>query len=182
MLFMIKKTQLLFLFIFICFLGIAQNPEEMLNKWSYRSPIEKVYLHLDRENYVAGETAWFKAYLSSDWQPDTISTTLFVELLNEFSALIERKALPVFVGAATGQIELPDTLSTGNYIIRAYTATMLNHDPEFVYKKGVFVYGKKKKQSIAVPELQNKVLLTFFHEGGNIIECFNTCFAFKTND
>lgn len=155
----------------------AQQPENLLEKWSASHPIEKIYLHLDRDNYVAGETAWFKAYLSSDWQPDTISTTLYVELLNERSAIISRKTLPVFVGAANGDIELGDSLSTGMYTIRAYTATMMNQDPDFVYKRCVFIYGKRQKAPVA--ETEPAVQLNFFPEGGNMVEGVNNNIAFK---
>ena len=56
--------------------SMAQLPAEILDQWSAKSPIEKAYLHFDRENYLAGETIWLKAYLYSDYQPDVISTTL----------------------------------------------------------------------------------------------------------
>src|SRR5215212_9304745 len=85
-----------------CFLTIifslpvtAQKPEELLTNWSRISPIEKIHLHLDRENYLAGESAWFKAYLYSDYQPDTISTTLYLELVNEESVVLSKKVLPI---------------------------------------------------------------------------------------
>ncbi|MBI5856228.1 MAG: hypothetical protein HZB42_01155 [Sphingobacteriales bacterium] len=156
--------------------GQAQKPENLLNNWSARSPIEKIYLHLDRDNYIAGETIWFKAYLSSDWQPDTISTTLYVELVNEKLSVVQRKTLPVFLAAAFGQIELPDSLSSGNYVLRAYTTTMLNQDASFIYKKSVFVFGSKENR----PDTPiQKMKLEFFPEGGNLINGFNSSVAFK---
>ena len=60
--------------------GYAQKPGDFLDKWAAKSPIEKVYLHFDREVYRAGEKAWFKAYLYSDFFSDTISTSLYVDL------------------------------------------------------------------------------------------------------
>ena len=60
-----KKIKIIGLLLLVCLLGFAQKPDELLQKWSEKSPIEKVYLHFDRENYIAGETAWFKAYLYS---------------------------------------------------------------------------------------------------------------------
>ena len=116
------KRSLLLLSILCLFLGAdAQKPEELLGQLAKQSPIEKAYLHFDRDNYLAGETAWFKAYLYSDYQPDTISSVLYVELLNESSVLISRKVLPVLLGCTNGQIELPDSLITGTYFIRTYS-------------------------------------------------------------
>ena len=78
-----KKLLLLFCILFFKLAGKGQQPDELLGRWSKKSPIEKTWLHFDRDNYLAGETAWFKAYLYSDYQPDTISTSLYVELYNQ---------------------------------------------------------------------------------------------------
>src|SRR5689334_22651695 len=121
-----KKIYTFFLSTLICCTTKAQKPDELLSQLSDQSPIEKVYLHLDRDIYMSGETIWFKAYLLSDFLPDTISTSLYVELLDETSRIISRKIEPVLFYSARGQIELSDSLSTGSYFIRAYSPTMLN--------------------------------------------------------
>lgn len=160
----------------------TQKPEDWLNIWSKKSPIEKIYLHLDRENYIAGETIWFKAYLYSDYQPDTISTSLYVELLNTSFETINRKVLPVFLGNTIGQIELPDSLLTGNYIIRAYTLTMMNQDPAFLYKKSILIYGQKDKAGNSAGRISENLRIDFFPEGGNLISGVTNTIAFKATD
>jgi len=165
------------LFLFLTARG--QKPEDMLTRWSERSPIEKTYLHFDRDNYLAGETAWFKAYLYSDYQPDTISTSLYVELLNESAVVISRKVLPVFLGGTSGQFELPDSLSTGSYLVRAYTSTMLNGNADFIYKRSLFIYGKKAQ---ALRPGEKMTRLEFFPEGGNFVNGLSTTIAFKATD
>ncbi len=159
----------------------AQMPEEILEKWAAVSPIEKVYLSFDRENYVAGETAFFQAYLSSDWQPDTISTSLYVELLNDQNEIAEKRVFPVFLGVATGQVDFAESLKMGCYTIRAFTATMMSHSPEFVYRKKLFVYGKAATRNapvIPVPAIR----LDFFPEGGNLVNSRNCTIAFKATN
>ena len=47
---------LLFITLFSCQISFAQKPEQLLQQWSEKSPIEKAYLHFDRDNYLAGET------------------------------------------------------------------------------------------------------------------------------
>ncbi|MBL7749701.1 MAG: hypothetical protein JNM19_19845, partial [Chitinophagaceae bacterium] len=170
--------------ILVCFSTaiIAQKPAELLTKWSDVSPVEKTYLHFDRDNYVSGETAWFKAYLYSDHQPDTISTTLYVELLKDSVALISRAVLPVLIGIANGQIELPDSLASGNYLIRAYTSSMLNHDPAFLYQRRIFVFGKNNMQVAGEKKTSNKIKVEFFPEGGNLVNGFTNTVAFKATD
>ncbi|MEI9810347.1 MAG: hypothetical protein WDO16_22115 [Bacteroidota bacterium] len=124
----------------------AQQPEQILNRWSEVSPVEKAYFHFDRNDYIAGQTVWFKAYLYSDFLPSDKSTNLFVELLNTSSGVIDRQVIPVFGGYSRGQVRLPDTLPAGVYTLRAYTAAMLNHDPDFLYRKRFYVFSKNKKK------------------------------------
>ena len=135
-----RKFTVLLALSFVYASSNAQNPAEILNNWSAKSPIEKVYLHTDRENYIAGETAWFKAYLYSDYLPDTISTVLYTELINESSQIIRRSISPVLVGSSNGHLDLPDTLSSGFYVLQSYTSTMLNQQPDFIFKRRIFIY------------------------------------------
>lgn len=167
---------------------LAQKSSSLLDQWSARSPIEKVYLHFDRGSYVAGETAWFKAYLYSDGQPDTISTTIYVELLNDSTTVLSRVVLPIFMGSATGQIELPTQLSSGIYVVRAYTATMLNQAPgetdlqaALIYQRPFQVLGKPP--SIVAKQKDPRTRIEFFPEGGNFVSGLNNSLAFKiTNE
>lgn len=160
----------------------SQKPEELLTQWHLRSPIEKVYLHFDRDNYLAGETAWFKAYLFSDFQPDTISTVLQVELLNESTVLVSRKILPVVLGTTNGQIEFSDSLPAGNYSIRAYSPSMLNNGTGYEYRKNISIFGKKQTNPNISISGDKSVRLEFFPEGGNLVTGFTNTIAFKATD
>lgn len=176
---MARKFNVLFFLLLLASVSIAQKPEQVLNIWSAKKPIEKIYLHFDRDNYIAGEVAWFKAYLYSDYLPDTISTVLYVELLNEYSLVISRKVLPVLLSNSNGQIELPDSLTTGYYRIRAYTSTMLNQDTGFIYKRDIIIYGKKNNNAGVI---ERATRLEFFPEGGNLINGFVNTVAFKATN
>lgn len=177
-----KKLLLLSaIFFFLISSARSQQPDELLDRWSAQLPIEKVYLHFDRDSYIAGEAAWFKAYLYSDYQPDTISSNLFVELLNGTGTIVRRLALPVFFGASSGQLELADSLSTGMYSVRTYSASMLNQDSGFIGRQRIFIYGKKSKNSEPLVA-ENKTRLEFFPEGGNLISGVANTIAFKATD
>ncbi len=176
------KQTFLFYFLLCILSGLhAQEPDEKLNNWSAAQPIEKIYLHLDRDEYIAGQTIWLKAYLSSDFLPNDKSTALFVELLNSSSSQVLRLSLPVVRAVSQGQLELPDTLTEGIYLLRAYTATMLNHDADFICKRTVSITGKDKNKKTVAPE--NKELkLVFFPEGGNFVAGHPNTIAFKATD
>ena len=176
-----KGKQVIVLFaLCICISAGAQKPEQFLSNWSSKSPIEKAYLHLDRDNYIAGETALFKAYLYSDYLPDTISTSLYVELVNESGTIHSRAIVPVLLGGGNGHIELPDSLITGSYIVRAYSPTMLNQEASFIYKHSIFIYGKRNINAASAKEKIGR--LEFFPEGGNFVSGFSNTLAFKSTN
>jgi hypothetical protein len=177
-----RKTLVIGLLLIYNLQALSQKPEDLLRHWSEKLPIEKAYLHFDRENYMAGETAWFKAYLYSDYLPDTISTTLYVDLLNDSSVMIGRKILPVMLGNTNGQFELPDSLKTGYYFIRAYSPTMFNRDSDFICRQHIFVFGRKNIQDEIGKTKQRTLRLEFFPEGGNLITGVVNTIAFKATD
>lgn len=174
------KLTFIILLLLLSVAGEAQKPEQLLNAFSGQSPIEKAYLHFDRYNYFAGETVWFKAYLYSDYQPDTISTSLYVEIVNEAGVIMHRAVAPVLLGTANGYLELADSLATGIYLIRAYSTTMLNRSADFIDKQYIFIYGRSKKTVTSVKE--KMVRVEFFPEGGNLVSSFLNTIAFKTTN
>lgn len=159
----------------------AQQPEEWLKTRFSFQPIEKIYLHLDRSRYLAGQSIWFKAYLMSDFEPDLHSTSLVVELADLSGQLINRQFLPVFAGLARGQIDLPDTIRSGACYLRAYVAGQQHTDPAYLYKKTVLVYrpGSIPPASVTAGQLFR---LEFFPEGGNLIAGLSNSVAFKATD
>ncbi len=177
---MIKPKRLLLpLLISVCYSSTAQTPAELLDTWSLKSPIEKVYLHLDREHFIAGETGWFKAYLYSDYQPDTISTVLYVELLNSNGGLIYKCIVPVLFGTASGHIDLPDSLNEGDFLLRSYTPSMMNQPAEFTGKQLIHVTGRKNQNP---PIREKKWNIELFPEGGNLFSGASNFVAFKASN
>ena len=179
---MFKSIIALFTVCLAFFNSIGQQPDKTLNRWAELNPVEKIYIHFDRNDYIAGQTIWFKGYLYSDFLPDDKSTTLFVELVNASSSVIIRQVLLVFSGYTRGQIELPDTLPGGSYMVRAYTVTMLNHDPDFLYKKTFFIFNRNKKAAAAVVIKPKATRMEFFPEGGNFITGLSNSIAYKATD
>jgi hypothetical protein len=168
-------------FIAIATLGFThfiagQTPTQTLNNWSAKSPIEKVYLHTDRAEYLAGETIWFKAYLYAEYIPDSISSVVYAELYDQNQQLVNRVILPVIDGDAFGDIDIPDTAKSGNYFIRAYSPTMLNHDNDFLYTKKIRVVGKGKMPLVAEDKTPQ---IEFFPEGGNLVNGYSIGVAYK---
>ncbi|KQB99459.1 TonB-dependent receptor [Pedobacter sp. Hv1] len=110
-----------------------------LAEYTKKYPQEKVYLHLDKPYYGIGDNIWFKAYVvdSRTSEPTTTSNILYVELINDRDSLQKQLKLPMQAGITWGDFKLPDSLSEGNYRIRAYTQYMRNAGPDFFFDKTI---------------------------------------------
>ena len=117
------------------FAALLQKMEAYNNKY----PQEKVYLHLDKPYYAVGDDIWLKAYVlnANTSKPSELSAILHVELINEKDSLKKQIRLPLVAGLSWGDFRLPDSLSEGNYRIRAYTQWMRNMGSEFFFDKTI---------------------------------------------
>lgn len=177
-----KLTSPIFLLIAFLFSNYSycQNIDEKVTKWAELNPIEKLYLHIDRESYYAGQTIWFKGYFMSDFIPSDKSTTVYTELVNEQSAIVVRNVFPAYMGVSVGQLDIPENTPAGVYQLRAYSPLMLNQ-PEYVFNKRIRIYGSNAQKDNKTP-LASEVQLTFFAEGGNLITNLLNIVAFKATD
>lgn len=89
---------------------------------------ERVYVHFDNTSYNCGEYMWYKAYVVRDdsLTPTPPSRYLHVELLSPAGLPVVSQCLKIEDGQAAGCMQLADTLRSGFYEVRAYTAWMLN--------------------------------------------------------
>ena len=110
-----------------------------MEKYNQKNMQEKVHLHLDKPYYAIGDDIWFKAYVVNtlDGRPSNISNILRVELINESDSIKKQLLLPLTGGVTWGDFKLTDSLSEGNYRIRAYTQWMRNAGPEFLFDKTI---------------------------------------------
>ena len=121
-------------------------------------PQEKLYIHTDRSVYVAGDTAWMKAYVvdAMTHQPVYTSRYVYVELINPFNRVETRiKLRQDSLGMIHGNIALQDTLPSGNYTLRAYTRFMENEGKDYFFRKQIRILNPLEK-SIQLQTLQDE--------------------------
>ena len=103
-----------------------QAPEASL----LRSPLfrEKLMLTTDRTLYAAGERILFRVFNFSDslLKEDHWSMVLYLELISERHVAVARGKFTLAAEGASGQLTIPDSVTTGNYVLRAYTRWMRN--------------------------------------------------------
>ncbi|MCY7311954.1 MAG: hypothetical protein LH619_14350 [Chitinophagaceae bacterium] len=158
----------------------AQKFETALMALSAQHQPDKIYIHYDKEYYVAGETIWFKAYLYSDGKPSAAANNLYLQFTDSKGQVVRNKKIPVLGAVAKGSVEVPDSLPQGNYFIRALTPEMLNDDEAFIYKKNIFVFKLSATAKEKSPP-QN-ISLQFFPESGHLVDGILTVVGFKATD
>lgn len=176
----------------LCFTNASHAQEQpvyeklraTLTKYRYSYPQEKVYLHLDKPYYMAGETMWLKGYLfdASSNGVDSVSRVLYVDLVQPATGkVIVHKVLKA-LAVSVGDIQLPDTLANDLYRIRAYTNYMRNFSESLFFEKDVRVWQNTNMSSMNENKAQalNEVAsISFFPEGGYLVENLESRLAFK---
>lgn len=104
-----------------------------------RIPKEKLYLHLDKPFYGAGEKIWFKGYLvnATTHQDNSQSNFIITELINRSDSIVERKKIRRDSLGFHNAFTLPATLPAGDYYLRGYSNWMLNEDPDFFFSRNI---------------------------------------------
>ena len=104
-----------------------------------RIPKEKLYLHLDKPFYGAGEKIWFKGYLVNaiTHQDNAQSNFIITELINRSDSIVERKKIRRDSLGFHNAFTLPATLPPGDYYLRGYSNWMLNEDPDFFFSRNI---------------------------------------------
>ena len=104
-----------------------------------RIPKEKLYLHLDKPFYGAGEKIWFKGYLVNaiTHQNNAQSNFIITELINRSDSIVERKKIRRDSLGFHNAFTLPATLPAGDYYLRGYSNWMLNEDSDFFFSRNI---------------------------------------------
>lgn len=143
-------------------------------------PQEKIYLQLDRSDYKAGDTIWFKTYLVSgpDHHPSNLSQSIYVELINARGELVSQIKQLSINGGASGNIDLPDSVVAGDYLIRAYTNWMRNFDEAYFFHRVIRIWDPLSARK-SEGKAQSEISVQFFPEGGDLVNGLNSRIAYK---
>jgi TonB-dependent SusC/RagA subfamily outer membrane receptor len=165
--------------------GTQKNAPYRLKAYLSDHIAEKAFLQFDKPYYAAGDTIYFKAYvtLGEDHRLSNLSGVLHVDLANTNNKIDQSIKLQLNNGLAAGDFALPDSLPNGNYTIRAYTQWMRNDgDAAFFYKTipiGSSINKIPESNTKHIPAAYNKADIQFFPEGGILVTGIKSKVAFK---
>lgn len=158
---------------------------------------EKLFLHTDKDSYLAGEILWMKLYLvdAATRRPGTLSRSAFVEILSDEQKPVLQARIALNSGTGNGSFQLPFSLHSGNYLLRAYTNWMKNSPAGSWFEKQLVILNTLRNNPAAAtptaapitpaPASQRPTApydIQFFPEGGNLVAGIPNHIAFRIID
>jgi hypothetical protein len=115
----------------------SQQPANDTKDSDIKNYKEEVFVRTDRDIYISGEEVWFKVYTLDGLThiPDDLSKVVYLELLDKNNFPLRQVKVKTEKNSGYASFTLPDNISSGNYLIRAYTNWMKNFSTdEFFYR------------------------------------------------
>jgi hypothetical protein len=162
----------------------AQQSATQLQQYAIEYPQEKLFIHTDKNFWVAGETSWFKIYLVSgqSHQPINTSKVAYVELVGSENQILLQTKIELSNGFGKGQINIPASVSSGNYYLRAYTRWMKNYSADFFFHQPITIVNTFRRLFDGEQQPNSDIDVQFFPEGGQWIDGINHKIAFRAVD
>lgn len=180
--FTIKHSLLLLFFFLVAKITVAQQPSGVQQGSS--AVEEKLFVHTDKNAYVAGEIVWLKLYNQQavTHLPAITSKVAYVELLDANNKPLIQEKIALDSGTGNGALQLPLEIETGNYRLRAYTSWMKNCGVSCFFQKNISVVNTLKSAANIIQPADAAFAITFFPEGGNLVSGVENKVAFKATD
>ncbi len=183
------KYKITFFFVFILMQSYAQNPvtdslQQQFSRFTQNTFTEKVYLHTDRNFYIAGEILWFKAYITDGIlnAPADLSKVAYVDVIDISNKVFLQTKIALKSGKGNGSLYLPANMPSGKYKIRSYTNWMKNADAAFYFEKAFTVVNAQSTAGLVVAGTTPEYDIQFFPEGGNLVKNVESKVAFRMTD
>ena len=164
---------------------LTNRLKQQVGDYQKAVPQEKIFAHIDKSFYLAGETLWFKLYLTdaSSHQLLDLSKVAYVEIISNDKKPALQAKIPLEDGMGSGSFILPSYINSGNYLFRAYTSWMKNFPVELYFEKQITIVNPLK----SAPATQDKTesiqyYAQFFPEGGNLVYGLESKLAFQATD
>lgn len=145
---------------------------------------EKIFVHTDKEFYLAGEICWFKIYTVDAFfhQPLDLSKVAYTELLDNNNKPVVQAKIALQQGDGYGSCYLPVNINSGNYKLRAYSNWMKNTGPEYFFEKTLRIINTQQIPVLSAQPAKPSYDIQLFPEGGNLVNGIQSKIAFKIVD
>ncbi len=185
-----KNRILIFSFLLLVFSGsfcqveVLNNLKSGFKKYNDKFFREKIFIHINKSFYTAGEIVWFKAYTvdASFHKLADLSKIAYIEIINKDLKPVMQAKIALKEGIGNGSFILPLWFNSGSYKIRAYTNWMKNFSPDYYFEKDLTIVNTLKKLGPAPASEKPKYDIQFLPEGGNLVDGIESKIAFRITD
>lgn len=117
---------------------------------------DKVHLFPDRSSCVSGDTVWFNAVVLNEYR-DNSGKVIHIQLDNLKNGHITKVSVVCRGNNAEGYLPIPDSLSTGVYVLKAFTNLQRSDNQALIYQRLITVYNRFENivNFINVPQFEN---------------------------
>ena len=162
----------------------AQAPDvlkQQFTAYAQQTLQEKLFVHTDKSFYLAGEICWFKIYNTDAFfnKPLNLSKVAYVEILDKNNKPVLQAKIALKEGDGNGSLQLPVSLGSGKYLLRAYTSWMKNFNAAYFFEKPITIINTGKIYEINTVLQKEKYDIQFFPEGGNLVNSVQSRVAFR---
>lgn len=184
-----KKEWSLSCLLLLCgHLSMAQTSQEAIRTrfagYAAKALQEKLYVHTDKEFYLAGEIIWFKLYNvdGTHHRPVDLSKVAYVELLDKDNKPAMQGKIALTNGQGDGSFFLPGSIPTGNYLLRAYTNWMKNTGSDYFFHKPIQIVNTFRAGQPSVRDTIQRYDVQFLPEGGHLVKGIESKVAFHVTN
>jgi hypothetical protein len=173
---------------------LAAKLTSILNEASKDIPSDRLFLHLDRNLYHAGDTIRFQAYVRDSRTGIfmTESSSMYAMLINSSHKTIDSARFRIIMAAVPGWLKIPADAPTGDYSVLAFTSSDMNFNPSFSFSTPVRIEpmksagpdmekkaGSRDTLNFELPSPETSTDLKFLPEGGTFIYGLSQKLAFN---
>ncbi|MGI9550065.1 MAG: carboxypeptidase-like regulatory domain-containing protein [Aurantibacter sp.] len=153
---------------------------KLTNLYNSYNPVEKVFLHTDKDLFSAGETIWLSAFVvvGPFHEYTNGSRVIHVDLIGPDGKIALSQTHGLINGRGSGSLEVPKNLPSGNYQLRAYTQWMRDFDADYFFTKNLDILNRSVSRD-SFEEIEESIDLQFFPEGGHAVAELAAKVSFK---
>ncbi|MFO7933699.1 MAG: hypothetical protein R6U78_06425 [Bacteroidales bacterium] len=170
--------------------GTSQDPGEKLvelfmnnNRARYQ---ERIFVHLDRQYYLAGERIQFSIFClePASCKPSLASSAACIELLDRQNNSIVREKISLHRGYGAGSLEIPTSCKGQEYILRCYTAWQRNSGPRSYYYNNLLILHPSEPMHLPGRNQKGAGMMEMevWPEGGQAVPGVRNRFVFRVSD
>ena len=137
---------------------------------------ENLFISTDREVYFPEDEMYIKIWQNCipGFYPSGLG---YVELLSASNEIVSQRTIRFKRGGAGLIIQIPGTLPSGFYVLRAYTSWMKNYGPDFFANRKIMILNPVINNSFNFPTSKKytgkTVRVNFYPEGGSLYRGVN---------